>query len=88
MIHDFFSYDILKIRHYNESLLEKGEIPHPGIGSMHQDDKIKHHAYYQWIPFVLFGQALMFYLPHLMWRTWEGKIIDTFVLRIHHRANG
>jgi innexin len=27
------------------------------------------------VPFVLFGQAIFFYLPHLFWRLWEnGKI--------------
>jgi innexin len=42
---------------------------------MHEDDPIKHHAYYQWVPCVLFLQALMFHLPHVIWRSWEnGKI--------------
>jgi len=30
------------------------------------------HAYYQWVPFVLFLQGLMFYLPHWLWKTFEG----------------
>lgn len=40
---------------------------------MSEDENVQYHAYYQWVPFVLFGQAMMFYLPHLIWRRWEGK---------------
>ena len=31
------------------------------------------HAYYQWVPFVLFLQGLMFYLPHYLWKTFEDR---------------
>lgn len=66
---------ISQVRHLNESMLERGNIPHPGIGPVYDDDEKKFHAYYQWVPFVLFGQAIMFYLPHFVWRTWEkGRI--------------
>lgn len=61
-----------QVRHFNETLLEKGIIPHPGIGSLNETDDVRHHAYYQWVPFVLFAQAMMFYVPHLIWRHWEG----------------
>lgn len=54
-------------------MLQSGALPHPGIGPVSEDDPIRHHAYYQWVPFVLFAQALMFYLPHKLWRSWEGK---------------
>ena len=29
-------------------------------------------AYYQWVPFVLFLQAGLFYAPHLLCKSWEG----------------
>lgn len=29
------------------------------------------HAYYQWVPFVLFLQGIMFYAPHFLWKTYE-----------------
>jgi innexin len=43
-------------------------------------DEITHHAYYQWVPFVLFAQAICFYLPHLLWRSWEGGKIKSLVI--------
>ena len=34
-------------------------------------------AYYQWVPFVLFLQAGLFYAPHLLCKSWEGgKVRD------------
>lgn len=54
-------------------MLQRESLPHPGIGPVTDEDPIRHHAYYQWVPFVLFAQALMFYLPHKLWRSWEGK---------------
>lgn len=54
-------------------MLQLESLPHPGIGPVTDDDPIRYHAYYQWVPFVLFAQALMFYLPHKLWRSWEGE---------------
>jgi len=30
-------------------------------------------AYYQWVPFMLFLQAIMFYVPHIIYKAVEGK---------------
>ena len=30
-------------------------------------------AYYQWVPFMLFLQAVMFYVPHIVFKAAEGK---------------
>lgn len=46
---------------------------------MYQAEPIKRHAYYQWVPFVLFFQAICFYMPHLLWRSWEGGKINKLV---------
>lgn len=61
-------------------MLRHQAIPHPGIGPVMPDYEIRHHAYYQWVPFVLFAQAISFYLPHLLWRSWEGGKINSLVI--------
>jgi innexin len=69
-----------QVRHLNETMLKHQAIPHPGIGPIMPDDEIRRHAYYQWVPFVLFAQAISFYLPHLIWRSWEGGKIKSLVI--------
>jgi hypothetical protein len=34
------------------------------------------HAYYQWVPFVLFLQGVMFYIPHYLWKIFEDRKVD------------
>lgn len=47
---------------------------HPGLGPETGEKKV--HAYYQWVPFVLFLQGVMFYIPHYIWKTFEQKKLD------------
>lgn len=35
-------------------------------------DEVKYHKYYQWVCFALFFQAILFYIPRYLWKTWEG----------------
>ncbi|CAG9138453.1 Innexin inx3 [Plutella xylostella] len=47
---------------------------HPGLGNDYEEEK-RIHAYYQWVPFMLFFQGLCFYIPHWIWKNWEeGKV--------------
>lgn len=69
----------MQVRHLNETMLKYQAIPHPGIGPILPNDEIQYHAYYQWVPFALFAQAISFYMPHLFWRTWEGGRIKNLV---------
>lgn len=47
---------------------------HPGLGNDTDEEK-RVHSYYQWVPFMLFFQGLLFYIPHWIWKNWEeGKV--------------
>ncbi|CAH0555057.1 unnamed protein product [Brassicogethes aeneus] len=49
------------------------DVSHPGLGNDNQDKT--YHSYYQWVPFVLFFQGCLFYIPHWIWKNWEqGKV--------------
>jgi len=50
---------------------------YPGVAPMTNDQQDKvYHAYYQWVPFVLFLQGVMFYLPHYLWKIFEDKKLE------------
>ncbi|RZC35750.1 innexin inx3 [Asbolus verrucosus] len=45
------------------------QVAHPGLGNENQEKR--YHSYYQWVPFVLFFQGVLFYVPHWIWKMWE-----------------
>lgn len=60
------------------------DVVQPGIAShVEGEDEVKYHKYYQWVCFVLFFQAMFFYLPRYMWKTWEGGRIKMLVLDLN-----
>ncbi|CAG4927617.1 unnamed protein product [Colias eurytheme] len=75
----FFMATFTIVRHYNESLLEGGFLPHPGVGPILSTDETIHHTYYQWVPFVLFIQSVCFYMTHYIWKRKEGGRIKSLV---------
>ena len=55
----------------------KGEdFAYPGLAPDVQDEEKTYHAYYQWVPFVLLLQGMLFYFPHWLWKTLEDRKLD------------
>jgi len=62
-------------------------MPHPGVGPTTDPNLIRvtdegdeiRHAWYQWVTFVLFLQALAFYVPHYIWKSAEGGKISMMI---------
>ncbi|CAG9810478.1 unnamed protein product [Chironomus riparius] len=56
------------------------EVAHDGVGSYvdGQHEK-KYHKYYQWVVFMLFFQAMCFYVPHYLWKIWESNRVRNLV---------
>lgn len=54
------------------------DVPHKGvapIADLNEGTEVKHHAYYQWVCFFLFLEAIFFYLPRYLWKVTEnGKV--------------
>lgn len=59
------------------------DVAHPGVASHNENDEVKYHKYYQWVCFVLFFQAILFYIPRYLWKTWEGGRIKMLVLDLN-----
>lgn len=58
----------------------KQDIPHPNVGTPKSLDDIKYQKYYQWVCFVLFFQSILFFVPHFLWKVWEGGRCKTLVM--------
>ncbi|KAL1131842.1 hypothetical protein AAG570_011453 [Ranatra chinensis] len=57
----------------------------PGVAShVEGEDEVKYHKYYQWVCFVLFFQAMLFYVPRYLWKSWEGGRIKMLVLDLNY----
>jgi len=54
-----------------------------GLGINLPDDEVVYHAYYQWVPIVLFLQAVVFYLPRYLWKSAEGGLFDVVLGGLH-----
>jgi hypothetical protein len=81
----FFMTTFTVVKHVNKSAFHDGVVPHLGVGPYAENvDAIRRHAYYQWVPFMLFLQALMFYAPHYCWRNREGGRMKVLVEGLEH----
>lgn len=83
-------------KHWRDHDTQLGtDVAHTGVGSYNPKlDFIEVKAYYQWVPFVLFLQGIMFYVPHIIYKKLEGyKVkniigsLNMYVLNKEHRGN-
>ncbi|OQR77927.1 innexin inx1-like [Tropilaelaps mercedesae] len=51
------------------------EVAAPGIDNKAYYRKKKFVAYYQWVYLTLIVQAIVFYMPHYIWKSWEGGLM-------------
>lgn len=49
------------------------DVPHSGVDHTKPGEQRVYQKYYQWVCFVLFLQAILFYTPRYLWKLWEGK---------------
>jgi len=59
---------------------------HPGVApptDLDEGQEFRYHKYYQWVCFTLFFQALLFYIPRYLWKTWEGGRVKMLVQDLH-----
>lgn len=59
------------------------EIPYPGIDKYTEGEERVYHAYYQWVCFVLFLQAMLFYIPRYLWKNAEAHKIQNLVMDLN-----
>ncbi|XP_003747340.1 innexin inx2-like [Galendromus occidentalis] len=63
------------------------EIPYPGVDKFNPGEERVYHAYYQWVCFVLFFQAVLFYVPRYIWKAAEGSRISSLVMDLSNPVN-
>jgi len=59
---------------------------HHGVyqGDHHEDPDNIFHNYYQWVCYVLFFQAVAFYVPYIFWKTGEKGRLKKLIEKIDH----
>ncbi|XP_068235263.1 innexin inx3-like [Palaemon carinicauda] len=57
-----------------------------GLGNHAGHHEQTYHAYYQWVPFVLFFMGCLFYVPHLVWKSWEAKTVQLLLQGLHRHT--
>ena len=54
-------------------------VANTGVGPYHPGEEIEIKKYYQWVPFMLFLQALMFYVPHVFYKHFQKYKIEKII---------
>lgn len=58
------------------------EVPYPGVATYSPGEKRVYHKYYQWVCFVLFFQAISFYIPRYIWKIFEGNRLRSILMNL------
>ena len=59
-------------------------VSHLGIGEFNAEkNEVEYKSYYQWVPFVLFLQACVFYVPHVLFKIAEGGKVSGIISGLH-----
>ncbi|KAL3270563.1 hypothetical protein HHI36_021100 [Cryptolaemus montrouzieri] len=84
----FFMSTFTVFKHLDPQLVKNGTLPHLGVGpyTVGSTEEVVYHAYYQWVPFMLFGQAIMFILTHIMWKKWEGGKLKALLVGVENAS--
>ncbi|KAK5649775.1 hypothetical protein RI129_000804 [Pyrocoelia pectoralis] len=56
------------------------EVIYPGVETSKSEKDKKLYKYYQWVCFCLFFQAILFYTPRWLWKSWEGGKIHALMM--------
>lgn len=64
---------------FNQRIGAGNNVAAPGVWMPREGDKEIRYNYYQWIWFVFFVEAVFFYIPRWLWKSWESGTINHLV---------
>ncbi|XP_043206572.1 innexin inx2-like [Amphibalanus amphitrite] len=74
------------IPRYYDQKVGVGGVPHWGLGPELPEDEIIYHNYYIWVPYMLFIQAISFYIPHWVWKAVQTDKVYTVLMGLDSQS--
>ena len=76
----------MSTRHYVDFDTQLGNhVSQTGVGPYNpKEDYIEVKAYYQWVPFMLFLQGVMFYVPHVVFKNFEAGKLKAIIFGLNN----
>jgi len=71
-----FFMSTYSITQYNDT---GNTVVYPGVGPEVKGADVVHRSYYQWVPLVLFLQAISFYIPRWVWKSFDGGLFSSIL---------